>query len=75
MDRAASVFEQPGEPASGSGREKELLEKIGELAQPLAIARRTPRYFLARISFVQSSTIKPLKRVKSFTLAVTRMSW
>ena len=31
MDRAASVFEQPGEPASGSEREKELLEKIGEL--------------------------------------------
>jgi transposase len=39
MDRAASVFEQPGEPAS-SEREKELLEKIGELT--------VERDFLAR---------------------------
>ena len=31
MGRDASVFEQPGEPASGSEREKELLEKIDEL--------------------------------------------
>ena len=40
MDRAASVFESPGEPASGSEREKELLEKIGELT--------VDRDFLAR---------------------------
>ena len=40
MDLAASVFEQPGEPASGSEREKELLEKIGELT--------VERDFLAR---------------------------
>ena len=39
-DRAASVFEQPGESASGSEREKELLEKIGELT--------VERDFLAR---------------------------
>jgi len=37
---AAAVFEQPGEPASGSEREKELLEKIGELT--------VERDFLAR---------------------------
>jgi hypothetical protein len=40
MDRAASVFEAPGEPGSGSEREKELLEKIGELT--------VERDFLAR---------------------------
>lgn len=31
MDLTASVLEQLGEPASGSGREKELLENVGEL--------------------------------------------
>jgi transposase len=31
MDRAASVFEHPAEASSGNEREKELLEKIGEL--------------------------------------------
>jgi anthranilate synthase component 1 len=33
MDRAASVFEQPGEPASGSEREKELLADEKERAE------------------------------------------
>jgi transposase len=31
LDRAASVFEQPAATTDGSEREKELLEKIGEL--------------------------------------------
>lgn len=40
MDRAASVFEHPAEPSGGNEREKELLEKIGELT--------VERDFLAR---------------------------
>jgi transposase len=40
MDRAASVFEHPAETGSGGEREKELLEKIGELT--------VERDFLAR---------------------------
>ena len=31
LARAASIFEHPAEPNSGSEREKALLEKIGEL--------------------------------------------
>jgi transposase len=40
MDRAASVFEHPAETSGGGEREKELLEKIGELT--------VERDFLAR---------------------------
>ncbi len=40
LTRAASVFEHPAEVSSGGDREKELLEKIGELT--------VERDFLAR---------------------------
>ncbi len=31
------------------------------------------RYFLLRVPAVQSSTVRPLNRAKSFTLAVTKI--